>query len=185
MQIILPKKYLANKDHMHQRWYFLAGPIQGGGDWQTEMCQHIQRFDQDAIVACPCPWGDTHPLAECFTGFDDGRFKTQLDWERYYLELAGTSKLIGGCIIFWLPKESTEMPHPGPGPYARDTRGELGEWRMRMKYEKARVAIGGEKEFHGLDVIKRNFEAVLGEKFSIFPTIEWTARNAYFFACQS
>lgn len=59
-----------------------------------------------------------------------------------------------------------------------DTRGELGEWRWRMKTENARVVVGAEPEFLGLSQIQRNFSATLGYDFPIYDSIEKTARAA-------
>ena len=59
-----------------------------------------------------------------------------------------------------------------------DTRGELAEWRMRVKYEKARVVIGAEAGFIGLSMIQRNYWHVLGDDFPFYKSIEETADAA-------
>ena len=130
-----------------------------------------------AVVACPCRWQESHPLAGSFLKGHEHFFSRQLAWERHYLELAATDRN-PGCIIFWLPNESAESPHPGPEPYAMDTRGELGEWRWRMKTEGARVVIGAELGFYGLSQIEYNFSIALGDDMPIYASIEATAKAA-------
>lgn len=184
MRIIVPKRFYKVEKTLNERVYFLAGPIRGGGDWQEKMCRIIDHIDSNPIIVCPCRWDDPkkedHPLKAYFVGEDTKRFGRQLSWERYYLELAGVPNPSGpsGCILFWLPIESEENPHEGPEPYAMDTRGELGEWRMRMKYEKARVVIGADPEFYGLSQIQRNYTHVLGRDFPIESSMEQTAYRA-------
>ena len=118
-----------------------------------------------------------HPAYQyAATGRSDA-FERQLAWERYYLELAGIHHPMG-CILFWLPLESEKEPHPGPEPYAMDTRGELGEWRMRIKYEHARVVIGGDKDFLGLSQIERNFSHIAGSSFVFYDELETTVQAA-------
>ncbi len=168
-----------------QPWslYFLLGPIRGGADWQHEATTEIFALEQRTTVACPCRWDSTHALAKHFIRSNLKKFDRQLEWEQYYLRLAGIpdddEPQRPKCIIAYLPFESEEFPHPGPEPYAMDTRGELGEWRMRMKYENAKLVIGADPKFHGLSQIQRNFSAVLGYDFPIYPTIRETVRAAY------
>ncbi len=108
---------------------------------------------------------------------NDIHFDRQLPWERHYLGHAAT-RARKGCLIFWLPKESTENPRPD-GYYGRDTMGELGEWRGRlMAHPIQRVVIGGQKEFPGFDIICRNFKHALGEHFMIHQTLEATVEAA-------
>jgi len=179
MKILLPKHYVSDEEIGESTLYFLAGPIRGGGDWQHLMCTAIWQHHPGACIACPCRWNYLHPLSTYFATGDESRFKRQLEWEQYYLKRAGLgSSRWRGCVIFWLGCEDKQNPHPGPEPYAMDTRGELGEWRMRMCYEGARVVVGGHPEFHGLSQIERNFRAVVGDDFVIHQSIDATARAA-------
>ena len=177
MQIIVPKRFVFPTYPL----FFLAGPIRGGGDWQAQMYQVLKRLlpESTGMVACPCRWGrdPEHPLAREFVKGNEERFPHQLDWERYYLERAAFDGE-PGCIIFWLPLESKTNPHPGPEPYAMDTRGELGEWRGRMVLSRPRVVIGADPAFLGLSQIRRNFSAVTEYEFPIYPTMEETAHAA-------
>jgi len=176
MRIILPKTYF--RFSPEEPWdktlvFFLAGPVRGGGDWQQEACRLIAHKAPNSIVAVPTRWEANHPLTPYKVHGSDNVFPRQLNWERHYLEEAGLSTF-AGCIIFWLPLESRTSPHPGPEPYSMDTRGELAEWRMRMKFEGARVVVGAEEGFHGLSQIQRNFSLTLGYEFPIHGTLEAT-----------
>lgn len=177
MKIIIPKRWIPDEEIVGPL-FFLAGPIRGGGDWQSYMCTQLWGWQRECTVACPCRWEEPHHLGTMFVPPDaEPRFKRQLEWERYYLERAGSGDR-QGCIIFWLGCESREFPHLGPEPYAMDTRGELGEWRWRMKTENARVVIGADPGFFGLSQIQRNFSQALGYDFPIYQTISETVHAA-------
>jgi hypothetical protein len=160
--------------------FFLAGPIHGGGDWQAGAIQLLAEQAPDAYVVCPSRYETTHPLYHlALQGESEERwasrgippFSSQTYWERYYLNIAS----IQGCIIFWLPVESTTNPRPPKtGPYAQDTYGELGEWRVRMARNNAHAVIGAERGFHGLSVIEKNCRALFGESFVTDDTLEKT-----------
>jgi hypothetical protein len=110
---------------------------------------------------------------------EENRFERQTDWERHYLEQAA-EKWPAGCIIFWLAEQ--KEPRQDGGPYARDTYGEIGEWRGRMmRAPHLRVVVGAEKEFPGLSQIKRNFELALPD-LKIYDTMEEVVERAAFFA---
>ena len=183
MKILVPKRWMsvdeiATEEVVHTL-FFLAGPVRGGGDWQKAMCLALQKeqWVQSCVIVCPCRWDGQHSLAKYFVDGPERVFARQLDWERHYLEIAGTHKN-PGCIVFWLGRESKLAPHPGPEPYATDTRGELGEWRARMKTDNARVVIGAESAFPGLSQIQRNFSLALGYDFPIHKTVQETATAA-------
>jgi hypothetical protein len=178
VKIILPKSNVSLAPFRNPRlpFFFLAGPIKGGADWQYQMCLELEKRVGDFVVAIPCRYTAGHPLFAHKVEGDGTPFDRQLTWERYYLELAS----IRGCIIFWLPAESRSHPRDDGLPYAMDTRGELGEWRWRMK-RTAQVVIGAEPDFPGLSVIQRNFNLALGykdEDFPIYPNLETLAEKA-------
>ncbi len=180
MQLILPKQFIEDGSASYPT-FFLAGPIKGGGDWQHAACLELLEEVQDADfqVVVPCRWKPEHPLYQhrC-DGLDETRFSRQTTWERQCLEIAAKS-VFGGCVIFWLPCESPNSPRTDGHPYARDSYGELGEWRGRMMHEPdLRVVVGAEKDFPGLDVIHHNFERALNREFPIYETLEETIARA-------
>lgn len=183
MSIIVPKRWISTQEIWDgaamRPLIFLVGPVRGGADWQTHMYRLIRKQPrtEQAIVAIPCRWGAGHALEEKFLKGPSNCFARQLDWERHFLELAALGRG-PGCIVCWLPLESETEPHPGPEPYGMDTRGELGEWRMRMKFEGARLVLGAHPEFHGISQIQRNFSAVLGYDFPVHDSMERLAKAA-------
>ena len=183
MQILVPKKLAKFTTLQERPFFFLAGPIRGGSDWQHQMCLELQQLAANCVIACPCRWHEWpggHPLAEHFVDLPGGDFPHQLDWERRYLDLAGRS-YSRGCIIFWLPAESATRPHPGPEPYAMDTRGELGRWSVHKAYNPTvRVVVGAGEGFFGLSQIRRNLCADMDKDFPIYPTMAETAAAAMY-----
>lgn len=179
MQILIPKRsFPAGGDDPNRPLFFLAGPVRGGGDWQKDMALILQELTSGyCTVAVPCRWDETHPLKKYFVVGPDDHFERQLNWERHFLAEAGLTRK-HGCVLFWLGVESAEDPHPGPEPYSMDTRGELAEWRMRIKFQNARVVVGAEDEYFGLSQIKRNYSLELGYDFPILTNMEETAHAA-------
>lgn len=171
---------------------FFAGPVRGGDDWQSIAFSRLRHLLPSFCAVIPIPddaerlgmlsYGKNHLLARHFIGLDHGDFDRQLNWERHFMRYAA----LHGCLIFWLPAESTTNPRP-EGYFGRDTMGELGEWRGRL-FENSqrranvmhgyRVVIGGEPGFPGFDTIERNFKLALGNQFPIYPTLDETLEAA-------
>ncbi len=130
MKIILPKTFV--QPTPATPLFFLAGPVRGGDDWQFKCCKEIDRQIGGKDFYAVIPYYHktlpaNHPSFEFKVNGDENHFERQLNWERYYLDVASKS----GSVIFWLPAESKTDPRPGGG-YATDTRGEIGEWRGRL-----------------------------------------------------
>ena len=159
------------------------------------MCAALLQAIPSGHFQVVIPYPLHHPPASdgpAFTAFSVAQATAhtdrQLPWERHYLDLAAGvtprgfagQAPAGGCLIFWLPAESTKYPKgQGLGPYAQDTRGELGEWRGHMTHLRGlRVVVGGEEGFPGLDTITRNFQYALGEGFAVHRTLAATAAAA-------
>lgn len=119
---------------------FLAGPIQGAPDWQTDAATIIHELDATVTIASPR------------RDYPEGTFvyEMQVDWETHYLRAAG--KL--GVIAFWLAAQTIETPGRA---YAQTSRFELGEWKMRHQYEGTKLTIGIEEQFGNARYIKRRF----------------------------
>jgi len=149
-------------------FFFLAGPVLGGDDWQQECFLQLKNRLDQFKVAIPIRYHGGHPLLKYVMKGDDKEFDRQLPWERRYLEIAARS----GCILFWLPRESLVNPRSDGKPYATETRGELGEWRGRLMYRRnLRIVVGGEEGFPGLKNIQRNFSYALDTDFPIYSTL--------------
>lgn len=172
MKLILPKDLVPVEPE--DVVFFLAGPIKGGGDWQQQAACLIYNAMPEAYIACPTRYQPDHPLYRFRLPAAIIAISHQTIWERHYLALASKQ----GCIVFWLPEEDPLNPRPaGSGPYARDTYGELGEWRARIFFENARVVIGAQVSFPGLLVVQRNFQIMIGN-FHIHETLEATIQAA-------
>ena len=143
VKLLLPRT-LVGFNEATDTVFFLAGPIKGAGDWQNEAIDILQKYADtldgrdNVYVVCPSMYQPNHKsyslrvmgiIEENYTEKQRKITYSRTDWERYHLEIA--SRL--GCIIFWLGKEDEKNPRKREdGPYARDTYGELGEWRARM-----------------------------------------------------
>lgn len=119
---------------------FLAGPIQGAPDWQSDAAKTIHDLSPEVVVASPR------------RDYPEGTFvyEKQVDWETYYLRKAGSLGVVG----FWLAAQAEETPGRA---YAQTSRFELAEWKMRHEYEGAQLTIGIEEGFGNARYIRRRF----------------------------
>jgi hypothetical protein len=176
VKIILPKRWL-DINPENDALFFLVGPIKGGDDWQYQAIEKLRQHNfhrKNLCIAVPCRYNAGHALYDFAVESSGHRtFEHQTPWERIYLELA--SKSNPGGIVAWLPRESTYKPRTDGQPYARDTYGELGEWRGRMMSDPSiRFTLGVELGFLGLEVIQRNFDSALNRHFPIYSSLEET-----------
>lgn len=159
--------------------FFFAGPVRGGGDWQLQAYRECQkRLGPGFCAAIPMRYEDGHPLlGEQVKEREHPRtFERQLAWENHHMNLAsGWLADRKGCLLFWLGNESKENPHPGPEPYAMDTRRELGKWCARLEQRhRLRIVVGAEPGFYGLSQIEREFSEAFNAPFPIHPTLSET-----------
>jgi len=178
MTIYVPKRIVPLTPTAESPLLFLAGPIRGGGDWQADMAEVIMKQDPSSLITCPSRWGKEHRLASYFYKPFSKASNRQLVWERHYLEQAGLELDVNGCVIFWLGLESVESPHPGPAPYAMDTRREIGKFTAYAEMTDARLVIGGNPSFYGLDVILFELEKAIGKSFPFYETMGEVAEQA-------
>ncbi|MEK7201432.1 MAG: hypothetical protein AAB737_02250 [Patescibacteria group bacterium] len=180
MSVILPKKRATN-------WMppliFLAGPVRGGGDWQYQAYGELEKQLVHFVAAIPMRYEKDYPghplLGKQIQGVsnDDPVFARQLAWENYHMLRAARN----GCLMFWLAFESEEHPHPGPEPFAMDSRREIGKWTAYLEQDpELRVVVGADPRFYGLDQIQRELNDTLGDglHFPIHSTLEDTVLAA-------
>jgi hypothetical protein len=119
---------------------FLAGPIQGAPDWQSDAIALLQTLAPELHIASP-------RLA-----YLDGTFvyERQVDWETHHLRLAART----GAILFWLARE---VEHRCDRAYAQTTRFELAEWKRRHECEGVKLVVGIEHGFSGARYIRHRF----------------------------
>lgn len=184
MPIYLPRQIVPLIPTISSPLFFLAGPIRGGGDWQSRMAEHIIGREPSALIACPSRWDSKHRLARHFHQPFSNAENRQLVWERHYLKEAGLEPGVSGCVIFWLSLESVKHPHPGPEPYAMDTRREIGKFTAFAEMMSVRMVVGGDKDFHGLDVILFELREAVGKEFPFHETMEEVVDHAILTALQ-
>jgi hypothetical protein len=138
---------------------FLAGPVVWGPhEWHDRAFAYLRQLDPGIHVASPrrdratsaTLWSPREDAADA-SGFPEGAYNEQLDWETHYLRLAASR----GAVMFWLAREQT---HNCERPHAQTTRFELAEWKERAARDGANVVVGIESGFRGARYIRRRFE---------------------------
>ena len=193
MEIVIPKRYPSMDPHMFP--VFLAGPVLGGGDWQTDLITafHKEVRERDGAgdylfkmifprlrFIVPCRWNEKH-WDGMNRGFSDYLVKmytlpekdrkdikqTQTYWEAMFLSRILKEKW--GLIVFGLFPENENKPRKDGNPYARDTYGEVGRYLTMAAYEQAEdnVIVYGHPTFLGWDVQKKNIAIFNSEKLNI------------------
>jgi hypothetical protein len=143
---------------------FLAGPIQGAADWQSEATRIIHSIDPEQYIASP------RRLIPARRYFSETMFNEQVDWETYHLRKAGEN----GAVMFWLAREYDHMCERA---YAQTSRAELFEWKMRHERDRAKMAVGIDEGFTGSRYIIRRFTQDCPE-VPILRTLEETCGEA-------
>jgi hypothetical protein len=131
--------------------FFLAGPIRGGGYWQIDAAEFLWNTFPGCIVADPSynePRVQHTPIVLYGVKNKHAFEERQVAWEAHAMQIAAEK----GTLIFWLPEESPVDPRPPEkGPYAQDTRVELGIWIERHHNNPhLSVKIGGSACFYGM-----------------------------------
>jgi hypothetical protein len=119
---------------------FLAGPIQGAPNWQSDA---IAWFAANApTLAIASPRREFAPR--------DFDYAAQVDWESHHLRRAARC----GVIQFWLAREAVAVPGRS---YAQTTRFELAEWKVRHERDGIRLVVGIEDGFSGARYVRHRF----------------------------
>jgi len=177
MRIVLPNTHCRILPG-HGPYFYLAGPVRGGGDWQKKCCEEIQKIIPHFYVAIPY----SHHSKESFPLMNQGMqdtpniFPSQLAWKRHYMKHAAKH----GCLIFWLPEENKENPRlPEEGSYATNTRGEIARWSVELKYNPSHnIVVGAEPLFPSLSQIQRDFSLDQGQESTFHTSLEAMVRVA-------
>jgi hypothetical protein len=125
--VIFPPSYIVE---LQGPVIFLAGPIQGAPDWQTEAIRLLQAAAPDIHLASP----RRGPAVEEFD------YTQQVNWETYHLKRAGQH----GAILFWLAKEAVHLCERA---YAQTSRFELGEWKVKHERDGVKLIVGIDEGF--------------------------------------
>ena len=170
MGIIIPKIYPAEIDIIDFPIIFLAGPIKGAPNWQSEAAKILLSREPSLVIASP-----RKELGEDLNQFlisgRNGVFPRQRTWERYYLDLASKT----GAILFWLPGQAYFTPKKI---YSAMTRLELGQWMANYRNDNSvRFCVGSDGNFPELDVIRYDLSQEAPDK-EIKGTLEETCLEA-------
>ena len=133
MELITPVS--PEKDYADKKIVFLAGPIKGAPDWQSQAIKDLA--DLDVYVA--------NPRRENVQNFN---LDLQVGWESKFLAVADV-------IMFWIPPKDTDIVGRD---YAQTTRFELAEWAAKTHYNRTRkqIVIGIDDSFFGKSyIVKR------------------------------
>ena len=133
MELITPTS--PEKDYGNKKIVFLAGPIKGAPDWQSQAIKDLS--DLDIYVA--------NPRRDNVINFN---LDLQVGWESKFLALADV-------IMFWIPPKDTDIAGRD---YAQTSRFELAEWLVKTHYNKTqkKVVIGIDDAFFGKSyIVKR------------------------------
>jgi len=134
-KVFVPPEHVSSE----QRMIFLAGPIQGAPDWQSDAVNILIALKPDICIASPRR-----------ESFEEVSYDEQVNWETENLRKAGEN----GVIMFWLAKENEQISGRS---YAQTSRAELFEWKVRHERDGAKIVIGIEEGFTGYRYIKKRF----------------------------
>ena len=133
MELITPTSPV--KNCFNKKIVFLAGPIKGAPDWQSQAVKDFA--DIDVYLA--------NPRRENVVNFN---LDMQVDWESKFLALADV-------IMFWIPAKESDVAGRD---YAQTSRFELAEWMAKTHYNHTRiqVVVGIDDSFFGKSyIVKR------------------------------
>lgn len=133
-------------DVRKQPGIFLAGPIQGAGNWQKAAGLMLDTISRTYFIDVNVynPRREVRMEGE----FTDKMYYEQVDWEQYHIKAAHER----GVLLFWLDEE--EMSKPGRA-YAQTTRFELAEAiTQTARDDELKLVVGWHHSFSGLRYIK-------------------------------
>ena len=154
-KVFVPPEHVSSE----QRMIFLAGPIQGAPDWQSDAVNILIALKPDICIASPRR-----------ESFEEVSYDEQVNWETENLRKAGEN----GVIMFWLAKENEQISGRS---YAQTSRAELFEWKMRHERDGAKIVIGIEEGFTGSRYIKKRFDRDCPD-VPILESLEETCKRA-------
>lgn len=136
MEVITPTSVI--KEYLDKKVVFLAGPIKGAPDWQSQALKDLAHLD--VYIA--------NPRRENVVNFN---LDLQVNWESRFLALADV-------IMFWIPQKETDIAGRD---YAQTSRFELAEWLAKTCYNHRhkQVVVGIDDAFFGKSYIVKRLEA--------------------------
>lgn len=99
---------------------FLAGPILGASDWQSDACAMLREIALDMQLEKLAIFNPRQPQFKDLSDFTDETFYQQVEIEHSHLAVSKNR----GVRLFWLCNKTVDIPHRN---YALTTLFELGE----------------------------------------------------------
>lgn len=161
--LVLPKTSVSLKK---QRFFYFAGPVEGGGGWQKKAISVLRKNFPEAYFAFNCRFNEMRRLRRFAVKGDEEQYPSNAEWRRAHMEEAA----MHGCLVFWLgPQDKEEEADFSKIPYGWLASHEEAEWAFRLFYNnKLRVTIGVHHSFPGHDEIVENLRILFGAKFPIY-----------------
>jgi hypothetical protein len=166
IDIYLPEKRVQTSKPL----IFLAGPIRGTSDWQSEAIQYF--LDKEADVAIANPRRTVAPGLEQYVREGTIPCERQRAWELDELEVAART----GAIVFWLQGETE---HKCEKSYGAMTRAELGHWLARYAMSPSvPFVIGSDGKFSELDTLLVDVQRFAPDLLPLYSTLAETCGRA-------
>lgn len=146
---------------------FLAGPIKGAADWQSQAIAYLHEREPTLTIASPRTVRATDAYSATFS---EDQYIAQAEWEHRHLEQA----MWHGLVLFWFAPESQ---HFCDRAYAQTTRVEFGDALCRASQGQARLVVGGTPEYPGYKYARWRLQRLLPQA-PFFPTLEETCLAA-------
>lgn len=182
MKIICPKYDEDLFETPDVPYFYLVGPVLGGGDWQLDMCHALKERTDECYIVTPTRWTHEHSLSQYFVGTENASYPHQTSWEQKYIEHALQRRR--SCLVCFLAAEDVLNRRHDGRPYGIDTFGELNYFRGKMENlppaERTSfpLVIGGSSGFPHTNTLKKNLSYSYGQPFPFYGSISVTADRA-------
>ncbi len=155
--LILPRTSVSLRN---KKLFYLAGPVEGGGNWQKKAIVVLRKKFPDAYFAFNCPFDRMRRLRRFAVRGDEAQYSNETEWQREHMEFAAKH----GCLVFWLgPQDKEEDVDFSKVPYGLEASREEAEWAFRLFCnKKLRVVIGTHHSFPGQGRIMENLLVLFG-----------------------
>ena len=162
-RVLLPPEYQPVTEPL----LFLAGPIKGAADWQSQAIAYLHGLEPTLTIASPRTVSATDAYSSTFS---EDQYIAQAEWEHHHLEHARRH----GVILFWFAPEAEHFCNRA---YAQTTRVEFGDALCNASQGQAKIVVGGVPEYPGYRYAHWRLKRLLPE-VQFFATLEETCLAA-------
>lgn len=132
-----------NTEEVEDPIIFLAGPVNGAPDWQSDAIGHLSLNESIHIVSPRQARDESVPLSA-------QESKKQIEWEQHYLQKA----MRDGVVLFWFAKPLLETK---PLHFAQQSFFELGDILAKTQGKDV-VCAGIEEGFPGSEYLRATLQ---------------------------